>query len=435
MKQCAEISAVQPHSLAEELGLEVGDVISKINDKIITDLIRFQFEWAGEEVSLEIKKRTGEIEIYEIEKDYDESLGVVFNQAVFDGLKHCQNKCLFCFVDQMAPNLRKTLYIKDDDYRLSFLQGNFITLTNLQEKEIERIKKEHLSPLYVSVHTTNGSLRKKLLNNPKAGELLKILKDLSTAGIKMHTQVVLCPGLNDGEYLEQTYLDLKNIQGVESLAVVPVGLTKFRKNLTKIKTYTKGTALEIIEWAEKRQQDCRNTKNSSFLWLSDEFYQLAGKCVPAYEIYENFPQLENGIGMVRLLWHDFAQCELPEEVKPAKEFVVLTGVSGRYALQPIVKRLNEIKGLRVELLVVQNTFFGSTVTVTGLLTGGCLLEGLKSIKEGSTVLIPSVMLKTHEDKFLDDLTTAEVEEGLGKNIRLITVQTTAQDVIEKIKTS
>ncbi len=435
MKQCAEILAINPDSLAEELELEVGDVIAKINDKNITDLIQFQFEWAGEEVSLEIEKKTGEKEIYEIEKDYDEPLGVVFNQAVFDGLKYCQNKCLFCFVDQMAPNMRKTLYVKDDDYRLSFLQGNFITLTNLRESEIERIKKEHLSPLYVSVHTTNGELRKKLLNNPKAGKILDILKELSAAGIKIHTQVVLCPGINDGEYLEQTYLDLKDIEGIQSLAVVPVGLTKFRKNLAVIKTYTKETALEIIEWAEKRQQACRATKNTSFLWLSDEFYQLADKKVPPYEIYEDFPQLENGVGMVRLLWDDFAHYNLPEEIKPAKEFIIMTGASGRYALQPIVKRLNEIKGLQVELKVVQNIFFGSTVTVTGLLTGGCLLEGLKDAKEGSKVLIPSVMLKTHENKFLDDLTIAEVEDALGKNIKIIHAESTAKDIIDKIRSN
>lgn len=429
MMKGARIVEVQANSLAEELGIEAGDVLLGVNTKPIKDLIEFQFAWADEQVILEIQKKSGECQVFEIEKDYDEPLGVVFAQAVFDKLKLCHNHCIFCFVDQIGPNMRPGLSIKDDDYRLSFMQGSYITLTNLTKEDFLRIKREHLSPLYVSVHTTNSLLREKMLKNPKAGEILTVLKDLALAGIEFHTQVVLCPHINDGIYLEQTYHDLKAIPQVRSLAIVPVGLTKYREKLTELRTFTNKEAESLVEWVEIKQQECRKERGSSFVWLSDEFYLLAQGDIPPGEVYEDFPQLENGVGLIRVLWDEFAEIKLPKIIKE-KEVVLVTGVSGEKALEPIVKRLNQIKGLSVRIKVVTNCFFGPSVTVTGLLTGTCLLEGLKDLKKGSIVFIPSIMLKNQQDTFLDDYTTQEVAELL--NIHLIPVPVNAKELIMQL---
>ncbi|QNB45905.1 DUF512 domain-containing protein [Thermanaerosceptrum fracticalcis] len=416
----AVIVEIEPGSLAEELGLKAGDKIISVNGKTLRDVIEFQFEWAGEEVELEIE-RDGEPQIFEIDKDYDEPLGVVFGSAVFDRIKVCQNKCLFCFVDQMPFNMRQSLYVKDDDFRLSFLQGSFVTLTNLKKEDIERIKKEHLSPLYVSVHATDSELRTRLLKNPRAGQLLALMKDLARAGIEFHTQVVLCPGINDGQYLEQTYEDLLKIKGVRSLAIVPVGITKYRENLPELRLFTPREAREIIAWVHEKQRECQKKRHSNFMWLSDEFYLAAGEALPGYDTYEDFPQLENGVGMVRLFWQEFSELTLPEQVRPEKKITLVTGVSGRYVLDPLIEKLNQIKGLHLSLKVVSNEFFGPTVTVTGLLTGMCLLSGLKGLEPGTEVFLPSVMLKTQEGRFLDDLTPVDIEERLGVRITLVPI--------------
>ncbi len=425
----AVITDIAPGSLAEELGLKAGDKIISVNGKTLRDVIEFQFEWAGEEVELEIE-RDGQQQIFEIEKDYDEPLGVVFGSAVFDRIKVCQNKCLFCFVDQMPFNMRPSLYIKDDDFRLSFLQGSFVTLTNLKKEDIERIKKERLSPLYVSVHATDSQLRTRLLKNPRAGKLLSIMKDLAQAGIEFHTQVVLCPGINDGKFLEQTYEDLLKIKGVRSLAIVPVGITKYRENLPELRTFTPREAWEIIAWVHEKQRECQKKRHSNFIWLSDEFYLAAGEALPEYNAYEDFPQLENGVGMVRLFWQEFSELTFPEQVRPAKNITLVTGMSGQYVLEPIIERLNQIRGLHVSLRAVSNEFFGPTVTVTGLLTGTCLLAGLKGMSPGTEVFLPSVMLKTQEGRFLDDLTPLDIEERLGLKITIVPVSANA--LLEKI---
>lgn len=429
----AEIAAVLPLSLAEELGLLAGERILKINGKPLRDLIQFQYEWAGEEVLLEIEKTSGEVLLLEVEKEYDEPLGVVFDSAVFDRIKPCGNKCLFCFVDQMPPRLRPSLYVKDDDYRLSFLQGSYITMTNLTSQDIKRIKRERLSPLFVSVHTTDSCLRASMMGNTRAGEILTILYELSQAGIEFHTQVVLCPGINDGPYLEQTYRDLMAIDGVLSLAIVPVGLTKFRANLPALDGFTPGQARDLLGWARVRQEENRHSRGSAFIWLSDEFYLLAGEDLPSYEEYEDFVQLENGVGMVRLLWHDFSELSLPGKVNPPRKAVLVTGQSGQYAMLPLVDRLNTIEGLQVEIKVLENSFFGPSVTVAGLLTGSCLLAGLQDLPEGSRVLLPQVMLKSYEDRFLDDLTLEEVAKGL--KVDLVPVRIEAQDLVDKLFSS
>jgi len=426
----AVIAEITANSLAEELGLEPGDSIVSINGRSVRDLIEFQYEWAGEDAVLEVEKSSGELLAMEIEKDYDEALGVSFTRAVFGELARCRNKCLFCFVDQMPKGLRQSLYVKDDDYRLSFLQGSYITLTNLSKSMLERIKTQHLSPLYISVHATSGQVRAEMMGNPAAAGLLRILRDLAAAGIEFHTQVVLCPGINDGEVLEQTYGDLAALVGVKSLAVVPVGLTKYRENLPWLEAFTRESAMRIVDWAEEKQKRARTERGTAFIWLSDEFYLLAERGMPAFEAYEDFPQLENGVGMVRLLWDDFEKAALPERAVPPKKIIFLTGVSGTKALRPITDRLNTIQGLTITLLTARNMFFGPSVTVAGLLTGACLLDALQGVEKGSVVFIPKVMQRALSGQFLDGLRPEDVEKRLG--VRLIPVQATAGDIVKSI---
>ncbi|MCR4442196.1 MAG: DUF512 domain-containing protein [Peptococcaceae bacterium] len=426
----AVVAAVESGSIAEQLGLQAGDRIIRINGGPFNDLIEFQFEWAGENVLLEIEKKNGDIEYYEIEKDYDEQLGAIFQQAVFDGLKQCRNRCLFCFVDQMPAGMRPGLYVKDDDYRLSFLQGSYITMTNLDDNDLARIVREHLSPLYVSVHTTVPDLRNKMLGNPQAGMIIETLRSLSREGIEFHTQVVLCPGLNDGQSLEQTYRDLSSIEGVKSMALVPVGLTRYREGLPEIKGYDQESSGRLIDWAEAKQVECKKRLGTAFVWPSDEFFLTAGRALPDAGYYEDYPQLENGIGMVRLFWEEFGGLKLPGKLNPPARFTLVTGVSGEYALRPVVERLNRIEGLTVDLKTLPNRFFGPTVTVTGLLTGSCLLDGLAGIDPGSRVVIPDVMLRAHEGEFLDDLTVSELVEKLKVNV--ITVPAKAKGLVDML---
>lgn len=428
--QGGEVIYVEEGSLAEQLGITVGDRILKINDKIIEDLICYQIEWAGEQVLLEVHKNNGEQAVFEIEKEYDESLGVHFQEAIFNGLKTCRNKCIFCFVDQMPPKMRPSLYLKDDDYRLSFLQGSYVTFTNLAKDDLERIKKEHLSPLYVSVHATDPELRSRMMKNPQAGKVLEIMEELAEAGIEFHTQIVTCPGINDGVVLEQTYQDLRKIEGVLSLAIVPVGLTGFRRDLPELRTFRQDEAIRLLNWAEQKQKYELEQRESCFLWPSDEFYLIGGREFPSLEIYEDFPQLENGVGMVRLLWDEFAELSLPAQVKRQQEIIFATGMSGFRVLKPLVERLNHIFGLKVVLLAVANQFFGSSITVAGLLTGSCFLAGLKDVPKGSVVFIPECTVQSGNGKFLDDLTPDEVGDTLG--IKLITVPAKAEQIWAKI---
>lgn len=426
----AIVAEVEKESIAAELGLQKGDRIVSINNTPLVDLIQFQYDWVGEEALLEIEKKSGKKVVYEIEKDYDEPLGVIFNQAVFDGIKPCRNKCLFCFVDQMPQGMRPSLYIKDDDYRISFLQGSYITLTNLKHKDLERIVTEKLSPLYVSVHTTDPELRKRMLKNPDAGRITALLKELSEYGIEFHTQIVLCPGLNDGEALDMTFNDLYAIEGVRSIALVPVGITKYREGLPELRRYSEEEAKTIIDWAENKQQQCLKTRDSAFIWSTDELYLIAKSKLPDYKTYEDFPQLENGVGMVRLFWEEFDSIILPRKVNKPIKYICLTGESGQYVLEPVVKKLNLIEGIYLDLKVIKNRFFGATVTVAGLLTGKCLLNGLQDIPKGSRVIFPEVMIRGQEGRFLDDLTINEVASKL--EVELIPVPAEPQGFLDRI---
>ncbi|SMB94442.1 putative radical SAM enzyme, TIGR03279 family [Desulfonispora thiosulfatigenes DSM 11270] len=428
----AIISEVLPNSIAEELELEIGDKILEINNQQMNDLIDFQFLWADEEIDLVIQKTSGEEILYQIEKDYDESLGVVFEKAIFDKMRTCKNNCIFCFVAQMAPGMRSSLYDKDDDYRLSVLQGNFVTLTNLKDEDFDRIKRYHLSPLYVSVHTTSPDLRVSLLNNKNAYKIIDQLRDLAEAGIEFHCQIVLCPGINDGEYLERTLTDLKNLwPSVKSIAVVPVGITKFTKNPEKFPFITRDYAQNLVNYIENKQQQFKKELGDSLVFVADELYVKASKMFPSKEVYEEFPQTENGIGIGRIFLDEFMELEktFPKEVS-TKSYVVVTGVSGQFVLTPLIERMSQIKGLDLELKTVENSFFGPRVTVTGLLTGTDLIKNLRGLPKGTNVVISKVMLKQEEDVFLDGLTVEDVQREL--NINLMCVDNTASGLINQI---
>ncbi|ATW24110.1 DUF512 domain-containing protein [Candidatus Formimonas warabiya] len=416
----AEISGVVPGSIGEELGVKKGDLLRTINGIAPADLLDYRYLSADEFIELEIEKPHQERVIFEIEKDEDEDLGIIFDQDTFDGIKRCKNKCIFCFVDQMPPDLRNTLYLKDDDYRLSLLYGNFITLTNISTREISRIKDMHISPLYISVHSTNPALRQKMLGHSQAGQIVSYLRDLAQAGIEMHTQIVLCPGVNDGEDLYETVHQLSAFwPHVQSVAVVPVGVTKFQKN-PLIRPFTGPEAQHVVETVSQWQNNFQKHLKTNFVYLADEFYLLAQREIPPYDHYEGFPQIENGVGLVRSFWTSFRQASalLPKSLDQTRKITFVTGRSAQPVLGPIVKRLNQIDQLEVDLISLTNHFFGPSVTVAGLLTGHDLMVGLRDWRrqykqdDCPEIFVSSVLLKFGEDLFLDNMTVDQVEKAL-----------------------
>lgn len=424
----AIISEVKPNSIAWELELVAGDKIIKVNDKELTDLIDFNFETALNNYKLTVEKKdTGEIEVLEIEKDDDEELGIVFESAVFDGVKRCLNKCIFCFVDQQPKHLRKTLYIKDDDYRLSYLQGTYITLTNLKQEDKERIEKLNLGPLYVSIHTTNGELRKKMLNNKNADKILDELDWLKKINIPIHCQIVLCPGYNDNDELIKTLNDLyKYKKIVKSVAIVPVGITKYRKNndLKKVDYNVAQKTIEIVN-------EFNTKKKTNFVQLSDEFFILTNSKIPDKKYYKNYSQLDDGVGTTRLILDDFAKCEkkLPNKIKDKKTFHFILSKSSLKAFDIIVNRLNQIENLNIVKVVVESKFFGDDINVSGLIVGSDILSTLKKQKNLNIVL-PSIMLKPYTTSFLDDMTVEDLQTKLNSKIYIIEDSYSVSEVIE-----
>ena len=403
----AIVNKVIAGSIAEELEIESGDEIISIDNTPMIDMIDYNFLCKNDFITIEIKKKNDEIEIYELEKDYDEDLGIVFESAVFDRVRPCLNKCIFCFVDQQPKGLRETLYIKDDDYRLSYLQGTYITLTNLTEKDKERIKKMHLGPFYVSVHTTNPELRVKMLRNPNAGNALENLKWFRKNKIPFHAQIVLCPGINDGQELEKTLSDLAELKNtVLSIAIVPVGVTQFRKE--SLKQVDKECAIKTLEIASKYKRVC----------CSDEFFLLAGQEIPQAKYYGNFSQLEDGVGAIRLLLEDFKKLSIPKSIKKPTKILFATSYAAKNALEKICKKLGKIKNLETEVIPVKSNYWGQDITVAGLITTNDLIEALKD-KDGDLVIIPSVMLRPYSEDFLDGKTLSYVKEKTGKNFFII----------------
>jgi putative radical SAM enzyme (TIGR03279 family) len=424
----AVITGVIPDSIAAEIGFTPGDRLVKINGQKPRDLIDYQFLCADEVLDLEVLDAAGKAHQIEIEKDYDEDLGLEFETALFDGLIQCNNKCPFCFIDQQPPGKRESLYFKDDDYRLSFLYGSYLTLTNLTTKEWDRIAEMRLSPLYVSVHATEPEIRSQLLKNQRAGEIIKQLQWFQSHRLEIHAQVVLCPGINDGIHLDRTLRDLASFhQGdtptVASVAVVPVGLTRFRPNLTELTPVTPATAKIVIAQVEALQQEFQHQLGSTFAWLADEWYLIAGVELPPSEYYEDYPQLGNGVGSIRRFLDEFA-AEIADwevtELDPPHTCTWVVGNAVENAFQPLVNQLNLIPGLTVNLVAIASQYWGQQMTVTGLLTGQDLLHELPGRDLGDRVLIPSVMLKHDEDKFLDDVTLSELAEKLQISIVPVT---------------
>ncbi|HMM21339.1 MAG TPA: DUF512 domain-containing protein [Selenomonadales bacterium] len=421
MKVKGIIARVKEGTLAEELELQPGDRILAVNGKAVKDIIELSFALADENLELLIEKQDGSQELFELEKDYDEDLGVEFESAVFDQIRQCANRCLFCFVDQMPPGMRQSLYIKDDDYRLSFLYGNFVTLTNLGPKDLERIQRLHLSPLYVSVHTTDGDLRARMLSNPRAKNIKRLLDTLIAGGIELHTQVVLCPGLNDEANLEHTISELyARHPGVRSLAIVPVGLTRYREDCYPLEGFTPAAASRVISAVGRWQERCKRENDTHFVYLADEFYLSAGEPIPHYERYDDFPQLENGIGLVRSFlaeWEEAKAAIRPRYHSPHKLDVVC-GVSIAKVLTPLLAGLNTAN-LTIRIVPVENKFFGPKVTVTGLLTGKDIADALCALGgERVGVIIPGVALRKGEDVFLDNSTPRDIAAKLGVPVRV-----------------
>jgi putative radical SAM enzyme (TIGR03279 family) len=418
--QPAEISGIIPGSIAEEVGFSAGDRLVKINGQPLRDLIDYQFLCADEVLTLEVLDAAGRSHQLEIEKDCDEDLGLEFASALFDGLIQCNNRCPFCFIDQQPPGKRASLYFKDDDYRLSFLYGSYLTLTNLSQREWDRIEKMRLSPLFVSVHATDRAMRERLLQNNRAGQILDQLAWFQERRLQIHGQVVVCPGLNDGAQLEKTIRDLAtfhqgDMPAVLSVAVVPVGLTKFRPaSEDPLRPVTPEEARVVVQQVEALQQEFRQTHQSTFVWLADEWYLIGGLDLPESASYEDYPQLGNGVGSIRRFIDEFTE-EIADCNPPPLDarYTWVVGNAVAKAFQPIVAKLNQFPGLHIELVPIASDYWGQTMTVTGLLTGQDLLQTLRKLSLGDGILIPTVMLKHDEDKFLDDMTISELERELG----------------------
>ncbi|MCX7593522.1 MAG: TIGR03279 family radical SAM protein [Fischerella sp.] len=420
----ARITKVLPNSIAAEIGFEVGDAIVSINGTHPRDLIDYRFLCADEVLELEVLDATGKTHYLEIEKDYDEDLGLEFETALFDSLIQCNNRCPFCFIDQQPPGKRSSLYLKDDDYRLSFLYGSYLTLTNLPEREWQRIDRMRLSPLYVSVHATEPEVRMRLLKNPRAGQILQQIKWFQQRRLQIHAQVVVCPGINDGVHLEQTLRDLASfhtgkVPAVASVAVVPVGLTKFRPQQDELVPVSREKAQEVIKQVRSLQQQFRQKLDSTFAWLADEWFLIAGEELPSESEYEDYPQIDNGVGSIRLFLKNFAQAAdnlLPPKVKGRRKFTWVVGNAVEKAFQPILKRLNSVEGLEVNMRAMNSDYWGQNITVTGLLTGHDLLLNLQGQDLGNGILLPSVMLKHGELVFLDDMSVEELASKLDTKI-------------------
>lgn len=428
-KHTHKITGIADDSIAAELGIESGDTLVKVNGKYVQDVFDFRFMINDEYVELLIKKPDGEEWEFSIEKEYNEDLGIIFEEPLMDAYSSCCNKCIFCFIDQMPPGMRDTLYFKDDDARLSFLQGNYITLTNMKDVDFERIINYHLSPINISVHTTNTKLRCHMLNNRFAGNILERLDRLYNAGVTMNSQIVLCKGYNDGEELENTIHDLtKYIPHMESLSVVPVGLTDYRKGLKELVPFEKEDARKVLSSIHKWQNICLEHFGTRFVYASDEWYILAGLPLPDSESYEGFGQLENGVGMIRSFSDDFyAELNKPDnrkavcgfsEKKPSFTFV--TGILFSNYLSGCLNDFKEVfPYFDYEVIPIVNDFFGHKITVAGLLTGRDIIAQLKDRQLMDYVVLPDSLLRSGEDVLLDDIHLRDIEKALQKDIHIV----------------
>ena len=413
-----KIASVDPHSPARKAGVRPGETLTHINGHPIVDVLDYKFYAYDPKLELTLTEPEGGSRTLRIRKEEGEDLGLNFETYLMDRARSCANKCIFCFVDQMPPGMRDTLYFKDDDARLSFLMGNYITLTNLSQREIQRVIDLRISPINISVHATDPQLRTAMLKNPRAGECLDIMSRFAQAGIEMNCQVVACPGVNDGPALARTMEDLGQLYpAVTSVAVVPVGVTRFREGLCSIKPYTKEQAAALIDQVESFASYFMENKGTNLVWCSDEFYLIAGRMLPEKAYYEDMDQLENGVGMLRLLLHQADMALEEEEPEQTAPFSIATGLSAAPFVQEILdnaqKQCGNIKGTVYPII---NRFFGETITVSGLITGTDLMEQLRGKDLGERLLIPDNMLRAGERVLLDDVTVEQVEEALGVTV-------------------
>ncbi|MEI3113130.1 MAG: DUF512 domain-containing protein [[Ruminococcus] lactaris] len=427
------VKKVQSGSIAEELGIEPGDRLLEIDGNVIEDIFDYQFYVEAEELVVLVEKPDGEQWEMEIEKEADEGLGIEFEEGLMDEYHSCHNKCIFCFIDQMPPGMRETLYFKDDDSRLSFLQGNYITLTNMSDKDVERIVRYRLEPINISFQTTNPELRCKMLHNRFAGEALKKVDILYQGGIEMNGQIVLCKGVNDGEELERSIRDLTGyLPMLKSVSVVPVGLTKYREGLYPMTPFTKEDAREVIRVIHKWQEKVYKEYGTHFIHAGDEWYLLAEMEVPQEESYDGYLQLENGVGMLRLLFDEFEEAfgKLTGDDR-VEELSVATAKLAYPYIDRMARRMQEkYPGLKIHTYCIRNDFFGERITVSGLITGQDLMAQLKDQELGERLLIPCNMLKMDEDIFLDDFTLDEVADTLQVPIDI--VKSSGQDFVNAI---
>jgi len=413
------VVSVEAGSIGEELGFQPGDRLLSINGVRPRDLIDFQMLVGEEDLRLEVEDPAGEVHVIELEKDADDGLGLAFSEALFDGLRQCNNRCPFCFIDQQPPGHRRSLYLKDDDYRLSFLSGSYLTLTNLTAADWQRIEAQRLSPLYVSVHATDPELRSRLLVNPRAALLLDQLRWFAERRLQIHAQVVVCPGVNDGEALGRTLQDLAAFaEGdwptVLSTAVVPVGLTRFRPANDNLVPVDQAAAIAVISQVEALQEAFQNRLGSRFAWLADEWYLIAGLPLPPRSDYEDLPQRENGVGSIRgfLEELDQATAQLPTSLAVPQRLSWVVGAVVAGALEPVLERLNRVEGLDLRLYGLPSPYWGQDLVVTGLLTGADLIQGLQGRDLGEKLLLPKLMLRQGESVFLDDMTLEQLQAQL-----------------------
>ena len=428
----AKVLALEPDSPAAHAGVQLGDVITHVNGQPVLDIVDFAFLSAGEHVSLDMLRNDTVLMHFEIAKGYDEDLGIEFGDDLFDRVHICKNKCVFCFLYQQPKGLRSSLYIKDDDYRLSFLHGNYLTLTNMGEAEFQRVIDQKLSPLFVSVHATDPEVRGRMLGRKGPEPVLPRLQMLADAKIQVHGQVVLCPGYNDGDQLEQTVRDLAALHpeargtygGVLSVAVVPVGLTQFRDRLAALTTCSPEFSRSVVEAADGWRASFRGRIGTNFVFLSDEFYLAAGLEVPAARQYEGFPQLEDGVGMVRLFQDDVLKVakKLPARLPTPRTATLVTGELAAPFLNNFADTLNRVENLSVNVCAVHNTFFEGNISIAGLLTGRDIAEALHKMGDslGERVVLPSIMLRDPDrDIFLDDMTLSEFTATVGREVHIV----------------
>lgn len=427
------ITKVLPGSIAEELEIAVDDILLEINGKEVVDIFDYRYFMDDTYIEVLIRKPNGEEIEWDIDKEYQEDLGIEFENGLMDKYRSCKNKCMFCFIDQMPKGMRETLYFKDDDARLSFLQGNYITLTNMKEKDIERIIFYHLTPINISVHTTNPELRCKMLHNRFAGEALKQIDKLYKAEITMNGQIVLCKGVNDGKELERTIRELSAyLPYMQSVSVVPVGLTKHREGLYPLEPFSKEDAKEVLSLIHHWQNKLYQEYGNHFIHAGDEWYILAGYHVPKEERYDGYCQLENGVGMIRLFQNEWK--EALAEKKGDNRKISISMATGKlaypYIRQALLKVAEKFPNVTVRLYQITNEFFGEYITVAGLITGQDLIKQLTGQELGEILLLPAAMFRSGEQVFLDDITKEELEKALQVKVNI--VKSSGQDFLSAV---